>query len=151
VLASQARANRRLVPLLVAVPLVAMFAWWVPAAYNPTFYVLIPLFHSLQYLPFAAKVERGRTAVRYPEHRSRRRRLIIVAATIAVVGWFAFEVGPNLADSASGSSRRVGLAFFAAMIPVFINIHHYFIDHVIWRAGEPEVFVHLTAAPGPRA
>ena len=144
------RHNQAAPPLLMIVPVVAMFVWWVPAAFNPTFFVLIPMFHSLQYLPFAAKVERGRTAARHPGHRERTRRFAITAVAIVVVGWLVFEIGPELADSAVGSGNRLGLVFFAAMIPVVINIHHYFIDHVIWRSGEPEVFSHLLAAPAPR-
>jgi hypothetical protein len=105
----------------------------------------------LQYLPFAAKVERGRTAARHPERRALGRRLAVVAVVVGLAGWVAFEIGPNVADSLAGTSHRVGLLFFTAMIPVGINIHHYFIDHVIWRAGEPEVFTHLTAAPAPTA
>jgi hypothetical protein len=145
------RTNRRVPPLLMVVPVVAMFAWWIPATYNPTFFVLVPMVHSLQYLPFAAKVERGRTAARHPERRALGRRLAVVAVVVGLAGWVAFEIGPNVADSLAGTSHRVGLLFFTAMIPVGINIHHYFIDHVIWRAGEPEVFTHLTAAPAPTA
>ncbi len=149
VLISSAHTNARRPPLLMAVPIVAMFVWWIPAAYNPTFFVLIPMFHSLQYLPFASKVERGRTAARHPERRTLRRRLAITAVAIAIVGWVAFEIAPNALDTATHTSQHLGILFFAAMLPVLINVHHYFIDHVIWRRDEPEVFSHLTAAPAP--
>jgi hypothetical protein len=36
------------------------------------------------------------------------------------------------------------LAMFA--ITVFINIHHYFIDNVIWRGSNPEMRKHLFGA-----
>jgi hypothetical protein len=148
---SMARRNGQRPPLLFVVPVVAMFVWWIPAAYNPTFFVLVPMFHSLQYLPFAAKVEHGRAAARYPEKRSLRRRLVVTWLAIGAAGWLAFELLPNAADRMFRSDGRLGLAFFFAMIPALINIHHYFIDHVIWRPGEPEVFAHLTAAPAPGA
>jgi len=150
VFATSWRSNRTVPPLLVVTPIVAMFVWWIPAAFNPTFFVLIPMFHSLQYLPFAAGVERGRTAARHPERRALRRRLALTAGALVIGGWMVFEIGPDLLDSATGSAAHLGLLFFTAMIPVLINIHHYFIDHVIWRAGEPEVFTHLVAAPAPR-
>ncbi len=146
VLARLWRGSGRIPPLLMVVPLAAMFAWWIPATYNPTFFLLVPMFHSLQYLPFASKVERGRVRARVADRDRARRRLVLTAAAVAIAGWIAFEIGPNVADSLAHSDRRVGLAFFTAMIPALINIHHYFIDHVIWRAGEPEVFGHLTRA-----
>jgi hypothetical protein len=145
ILARLWRTNDRVPPALMVVPIAAMFAWWLPAAYNPTFFVLVPMFHSLQYLPFAAKVEHGRVAARVSGSHRVRRRLLLTGAAIAVAGWLAFEIGPNVADTAAGSSRSLGLLYFTAMIPVAINIHHYFIDHVIWRSDEPEVFSHLVA------
>jgi hypothetical protein len=143
------RRNAIAPPPLATMPVVAMFVWWIPAAFNPTFFVLVPMFHSLQYLPFATKVEQGRIAARHPARRSRTRRFAVTAVAVCGAAWLLFEIGPDLADSASHSSTKLGVFFFAAMVPVLVNIHHYFIDHVIWRRSEPEVFEYLTAAPAP--
>lgn len=148
-------------PAIVAGPLVAMYLWWVPAAWNPTFALLVPFFHSLQYLPFAVRVERNR-------HRASARvsnpakRTALVAGAAIVAGWLVFEGIPSTFDhvvgpvgapaptpvSGGGVVQSTGTyadlvptgVFVAAIVlTVFVNVHHYFIDHVAWRLRDPLV------------
>jgi hypothetical protein len=37
------------------------------------------------------------------------------------------------------------------MFYIFINIHHYFLDNVMWRRGNPDVQQHIFAPPNTAA
>ncbi|MEQ1898631.1 MAG: hypothetical protein ABL971_14725 [Vicinamibacterales bacterium] len=60
------------------------------------------------------------------------RATVLVVALVAA-GWLAFEIIPNSLDVqlATYGSWRMFFFFTAAML--FINIHDYFIDNVLWR------------------
>jgi hypothetical protein len=134
-LARAAWSNGCRPPALVVAPLVAMFVWWVPATYNPVFAILVPFFHSLQYLPFVARVEVSRHRRR--RARSATRQGVVVAAALMLTGWIAFELAPGAIDHANG--RDDGVLVALLVVTVFINVHHYFIDHVAWRLRDPAV------------
>ena len=60
----------------------------------------------------------------------------------AVLGAFAFFIIPGLLDMAI-DRREYGGAPFMLMFTVFLNIHHYFIDHAIWRGDNEDMRRHL--------
>jgi hypothetical protein len=126
------------------VPFAALCVWWLPITrQDEFFYVLAPLFHSLQYLAFVYKVEGTRL-------RGARNAALRTAATIAgivLAGWLAFEFLPNAADAGTGTFDAWGFAFFVTAAMLFINIHHYFIDNVIWRFNDPQVRSYLLGEP----
>jgi uncharacterized membrane protein YhdT len=124
----------------LVVPFVAMYVWWLPQTRQDEFYFLmIPLFHSLQYLAFAYKMEDSR--LRSVQHREARATLTIAGVVIA--GWLAFEFVPDTLDSRLGTHDAWGLSFFMIAAMLFINIHHYFIDNVVWRFKDPQVRAYL--------
>ena len=136
VLGRAAVANSCRPPLAVCAPIVAMFVWWVPVLANPTFVLLVPFFHSLQYLPFAGSVLRTRHA----DRRAAGRRTWPGWATVTVLivaGWATFEGLPGAADRRWPESG--GIAAYLLAATLFINVHHYVIDHVAWRLRDPEV------------
>jgi len=52
------RETKRWPSLNMLVPYVAMYLWWVPLFMQSEFYMyVVPVFHSLQYLPFVYKLE----------------------------------------------------------------------------------------------
>lgn len=122
-----------------ATAVIIMAIWYVPGLYNPTYFMLIPFFHSLQYLYFVFlfKTQEGRSM--YPEANSEHRAGFLmhtvgfyVLATL--LGALSMYWIPYLLDQ--NPALKTGLPnmqsyMFAALI--FINIHHYFIDHAIWR------------------
>ena len=121
-------------------PFVALYVWWVPQLRQEDFYfLLVPLFHSLQYLAFVYKMEDARLG-RVP-HREAWATAII--AGVVVGGWLAFEFVPNTIDTRLGTSDAFGMFFFFTAAMLFINIHHYFIDNVLWRFKDPEVRAYL--------
>jgi hypothetical protein len=136
------RATGRLPGANLLVPFVAIYVWWMPLTRQQEFYILLtPLFHSLQYLAVVRKLEdsRLREAPRYEL-----RATALVLAVIAA-GWLSFEFLPNTADNRLGTFGAWHMFFFFTAAMLFVNIHHYFIDNVVWRFKDPVVRKYLLA------
>ena len=58
-------------------------------------------------------------------------------------GWLAFEVVPGAIDGRLRTFDAWGVYFFLTAAMLFINIHHYFIDNVVWRFKDPRVRAYL--------
>ncbi|AUN97991.1 hypothetical protein C0V70_07690 [Bacteriovorax stolpii] len=85
----------------------------------------IPFFHSLQYLLFASKIE-GHHQMAFKSH-------LVQVFFLVLAGVLFFEMVPNYLDILFGTVTGLGTIFFYIAFPVFINIHHFFIDSCIWR------------------
>jgi hypothetical protein len=121
-------------------PFVALYIWWLPQTRQYEFYFLLtPLFHSLQYLAFVYKMED--TRLRGTPHREVRGTAIVIGVVLA--GWLAFEFVPNSVDNLLGTFNAWQMFFFFTAAMLFINIHHYFIDNVLWRFRDPHVKAYL--------
>jgi len=128
--------NRQLPTINMLVPFVAMYVWWMPFMRQHEFYFfLVPFFHSLQYLAVACKFEHARLrgSVHYE--------VKATAITMAVVlcGWCSFDLIPSTLDRWLGTFDTWHIFFFFTAAMLFINIHHYFIDNVLWRSRDPMV------------
>ena len=124
------------------VPFVAMYLWWIPFLRQHEFYfLLIPLFHSLQYLVVVGKLEHSR--LRESAHYEVRATAIVMVAILA--GWLSFDLVPSLLDTWLGTFDAWHIFFFFTAAMLFINIHHYFIDNALWRFRDPTVRRHLLA------
>jgi hypothetical protein len=134
------RNMRQLPSLNMLVPFVALYVWWLPQTRQFEFYFLLtPLFHSLQYLAFVYKLEDSRLrTLRYPEIRA-----TVLLACVVVAGWLVFEFLPNEIDTALGTFKSWQMFFFFTAAMLFINIHHYFIDNVLWRFRDENVQKYL--------
>jgi hypothetical protein len=136
--------HKRLPSLNMIVAYVAMYLWWVPLFIQTEYYMyVVPMFHSLQYLPFVYKIEQGRNRDLPSLAPEMRGTLTIVA--LVVTGFLFFELLPNTADAALHTKDRFSLWYFFIAAQVFINVHHYFIDNVLWRFKNPEVKKYLLA------
>jgi hypothetical protein len=126
----------------MVVPFVALYVWWLPITRQYEFYFLLtPFFHSLQYLAFVYKMEDTRLrGLRHPEIRG-----TVLAFAIVLAGWLAFEFVPNEVDTVLGTFNAWQMFFFFTAAMLFINIHHYFIDNVLWRFKDPEIRKYLLA------
>jgi hypothetical protein len=143
VLANYRQTGRLPGPNLV-VSFLAIYVWWLPLTRQPEFFFLLaPLFHSVQYLAFVYRVEAGHLAPASHQHL----RGAAFALGLVAAGWLAFEAMPSLADAAFDTMERLRLPFFLIAATLFINIHHYFIDNVIWRFSDPDVRRYLLGAP----
>ena len=62
----------------------------------------------------------------------------------SILGFAGFWLAPITIDALSGYDQAVfGATLFLFIGWTFINIHHYFIDNVIWRRENPETRQHL--------
>ena len=134
------KKHHRLPSLNFLVPAVALYAWWLPATRQFEFYFLLtPLFHSLQYLTFVYKMENTRLrGMRHPEVRG-----AVLVLGVVLAGWLAFELVPNEMDNALKTFEAWQMFFFFTAATLFINIHHYFLDNVLWRFKDPHVRQYL--------
>ena len=126
--------------LNMLVPFVALYVWWMPETRQFEFYFLLtPMFHSLQYLAFVYKMED--TRLRSQPHRELKATVLVTGIVLA--GWLVFEMVPNTLDTALGTFAAWNMFFFFTAAMLFINVHHYFIDNVLWRFKDPEVRANL--------
>ena len=128
--------DRRVVPWIVLLPAASQFIWF----YAPNvgeYAALVPFFHSMQYLLIAWSVqlsvglgERQKSpSVKYVVSESTRWAAIIVVAGVALF-WGLPRIGSHFGRS---------LQFSNAVLLSAIQIHHFFVDGVIWRLREPSV------------
>lgn len=133
---SNYRRHRRVPSLNLLIPWLAYLIWWIPCLRQNEFYLAaIPFFHSLQYLPFAYRIEAPRLA------RARRPEVLVSAglALLIFAGFCAFELVPGLLDHGFETTWYLKTWFFMISFAVFINIHHFFIDSAIWKLDQKEV------------
>lgn len=137
------KAGHRPSPTLV-IPFVAMLLWFAPCFRQPDFFAyVVPFFHSLQYLAFVYRVERARPSIR--ESAGRATALVL---GLALTGWLAFEAVPGNLDMGMDATNVFGFSFCLVAFNLFLNIHHYFIDNVLWRVREdPQVRQALFSDP----
>jgi hypothetical protein len=111
------------------VPLLAFYIWWIPLFPQAEFYLmLVPFFHSIQYLAFAYRVEKFELGkMNYSLMRFSLRTILLLFC-----GFLVFELLPGLLDAKLGPDLGIGI-FFTLAAMVFINIHHFFLDSVLWR------------------
>jgi hypothetical protein len=123
--------QRRLLPPIVLLPAITHFIWFVPGAGVKSFWIIIPFFHSLQYLLVALAMQlKLRTDAPGGEHSWRRIRFETVRWGFRniVGGLLLFMVLPLLF-----SWLPLPLLTTTAVIVAAVNIHHFFLDGVIWK------------------
>ena len=125
------------VPIRTWLPWAGTFSWYVMVDLNPASFFLLQFFHAFQYLMFPLRVELND----YAPKPNAFRHLIFYYVTLVSLGYLAFEWSSF--DSIPKQLIPAGTAMM-----MMINLHHYFIDAVIWKIREPEVrkslFGHLT-------
>ncbi len=118
------------------VPWVAFYIWWVPMSNLPEYYILmIPFFHSLQYLPFALRVENEKIKKdRWYNTQVSLRIMLLLAVSL-----LSFEFIPAILDKNLETNVYQSTWFFTSVFAIFLNIHHFFIDSVAWRLKDKEI------------
>jgi hypothetical protein len=142
--------------LPIGTPLVALlssiWAWSVYSSIDPLVVYVNPALHSVQYLYFVwlLKAPEARRREGPPDFEmSARSRLGLLAVTALGLGWLLFHGAPAALDDllVPRRSRYTDLGptpYFAALY-AFVNLHHYFMDHVIWRRENPRTKVLVEA------
>jgi hypothetical protein len=119
---------------------------------------IIPALHSVQYLYIVWLLKRNEArAAEGPPLFGKPAGVRLLALSVASIGlgWILFRGVPAFLEGMLVPSARPGAAaadlgptpYFAAIF-VFVNIHHYFMDNVIWRREHPETR-YLRAQPPP--
>ncbi|MEJ7732470.1 MAG: hypothetical protein WKG00_25105 [Polyangiaceae bacterium] len=142
--------------------LVTVWLWTVYSAADPLMRYLVPALHSVQYLYFVWLLRRNEArASEGPPLFGRPAAVQVgfLAASAVLLGWVVFRGGPSFLDDvlAVSSQRRLATMddlgptpYFAAVF-VFVNIHHYFMDTVIWRRDNPQTRHLLGGGPAPES
>ena len=140
------------IPLNSFVAFASIYAWYIPVVYHPSYFYMIPFFHSLQYLLFAFTYVKNRFHSKIPHSDpiNDRKRLVwgigIYVLGSLVLGAAFFEFIPKYLDqSVAYNKSAFGPELFMFIFIIFINIHHYFIDFAIWRRGNENVRRYLFA------
>ena len=134
--------SKRVLPLSSWVTLLSIHIWWIPMFVHQFFYGhVVAFFHSLQYLLIVYLFKKNQIKKQFKKMNSSM--LIYIMAFIVsmmLAGWIGFEGLPKLLDKTISYKREIfGSQVFVLMFTVFINIHHYFIDNVIWRKDNSEL------------
>jgi hypothetical protein len=140
--------------------LTSVYLWMMFVGINPLMVLIVPAFHSLQYLFVVwryqqnfecSKGDGARAADRQPFGRFFRDlasyRFAIFALIALTLGYFGFWGAPELLDRVVAYDKALfGASLFLFMFWIFINVHHYFIDNVIWKGTNPDVKKYLFEA-----
>ena len=145
------RRTGKLPPARALVAWIAIFVWYAVMARDPKAIFWIQIAHALQYLAFPIRVEinrssvsAGRSHVRFVCH------MALYGAGLLIASYLVAQVVPGTAMSAIANvfGEQPGRVA-PILILMFINIHHYFTDGVIWHISDPEVrnqlFAHVRA------
>ncbi len=139
------RVEGKTPPLNSMVSMLAIYVWFIPAAHHPVFFLMIPFFHSLQYLLFSVTMTVNRAKQRRAQGQSSTSlRLATYLLHTIVAGALLSTTVPWLMDShISYDTALYGTAVWAFAFTWFINVHHYLMDNQIWRADAPGVKQYL--------
>lgn len=123
---------------------VSLYAWLLVR--HPIVVIWVPLFHSLQYMAVVWRFQLNRSS-QHPGRLSSMLRNILFAVSAIALGYLGFWMLPHWLDRHIAYDRTLfGTELFLFLFWVFINIHHYFLDTVMWRKGNPDVQTHLFGA-----
>lgn len=135
--------------------LTTLYLWVIFVRINPLVLAVVPTFHSLQYLAVVWRYQlnagaRGAEASGpaaltrvLPVQLSN---FIFFIALGVFLGFLGFYGLPRSFDSVVSYDKHVfGPSLFLFAFYIFINIHHYFLDNVMWRRGNPDVQQYLFA------
>jgi hypothetical protein len=133
--------KRRAPPLMFLLPAVAQYVWFVPGANVPGYREFVPAFHSLQYLLIAwsMHLHERNAGERTAPSKIVARSAIWMAVNVAG-GALLFWCLPR-AVAASGSMTPV---VAAGVVGAGVQIHHFFVDGVIWKLKRRSVSSPLT-------
>ncbi|WP_292855851.1 hypothetical protein [Mesorhizobium sp.] len=134
----------------------SLYLWILIVRINPLWLLVVPALHSLQYLAvvwrYQSNVERDAPrAERAPRSRLlsvlgrgyRVRVLEFVSAGLLLGGVGFWLIPTVLTALIPYDEQALGSSLFFFIVLIFINVHHYFLDNVMWRRGNPEVSKYL--------
>jgi hypothetical protein len=127
--------------------LITVWLLTVYSSLDPLMVYVIPALHSVQYLYFVWLLKRNEAREREgpPSFgRPAALQVAILAASAIGLGWALFHGAPEFLDgmfalrNPNAAETALGATPYFAVLFAFVNIHHYFMDTVIWRRENPE-------------
>jgi hypothetical protein len=125
---------------------------WLTLLMDPIYAAVIPACHSLQYLVvvwrYQLNYENGVTvqieAGKAPYSQSRLFRFAVFLISGAVLGYLGFWAAPEFLDGHAAYDHALfGTSLFMFIFWIFINVHHYLLDNVMWRKGNRDTGQYL--------
>jgi uncharacterized membrane protein len=123
----------------------SLYLWVIAFFANPIFTLFVPAFHSLQYLLFVWRYQINKAASEHGTEpgastrvvRTRVTRFIVVGIVLGFIGFVGVPAALQL--GLAPDAAVWGPSVFMFMFAAGINLHHYFIDNVIWRRDNEDV------------
>ena len=134
--------NKRILPLIVILPAATQYLWFIQSVYKPSFQEFVPMLHSLQYIIIAWGIQ---LKEKLDSNKITPSRKFVVNETAR---WFAinfvggailFYMLPKV-----GALLNFPTLFSIAVVFAAIQIHHFFVDGVIWKLRNSTVAHPLT-------
>jgi hypothetical protein len=125
----------RIFPIAAAAPIAAQMLWYGPGSTLPSFYEFVPLFHSVQYLIIAWVFQLKEQSAE-PSY----------SPTPQNVAWETFKWGTGVVLGGvvlfwvlphAIAWRGYPLPLALACVNATIQVHHFFVDGVIWKIRDP--------------
>jgi hypothetical protein len=136
-------------PAMAVVSLATIYFWYLPSMYHKHFFYIIPFFHSLQYLFLVVAYKKQKYSSDIITNNDKTQRILFVknfwgfVILSLVTGFFFFDAIPNNLDQTIKYNGVFGTQLYLFAFIIFINIHHYFIDNVIWKKDNEKLKKHL--------
>ncbi len=151
-LAARWRSTKRLPVNGVVAYFVSLYVWLMFGAINPLWVLVVPALHSMQYMVvvwrFQTNYEKSQLATPDYKANSLARQifgsnhighLAIFAVGGIIVGFIGFWGLPAMLEVAMPYDQAIfGATLFMFVAWIFINVHHYFLDTVMWRRENPD-------------
>lgn len=136
---------------------VSLYLWQLFVTVNPLWGLVVPALHSLQYLAVVWRYQINYEKAQLGSDEYRKGSLVraifganpaghmaAFVLTGTVLGFFGFWLVPTIADQLLPYDRQaIAGALFLFVVWIFINIHHYLLDNVMWRRENPDTRAYL--------
>ncbi len=124
--------NRRPPPLMYVLPAVTQYVWFFVAGLQPAWVEFVPFFHGVQYLLIAwamqIRQDADRRAVAPTRSYVAVRTMRWYAINLAI-GAIPFYLAPRLVSYIV----KIDLIFVTAILFTAFQVHHSFVDGIIWK------------------
>jgi hypothetical protein len=143
------------VPLNGAVAyLVTLYLWMLFVRIDPIWLLVVPALHSLQYLVVVWRFQLNRQTPflngraltdSIPPRPVRMKWFVAQGIVLGLLGFYIIPFFLEVIVHPAASDVGASVFFFAFWI--FVNVHHYFIDNVMWRSENADVKRFLFSPP----
>jgi hypothetical protein len=126
---------------------ISIYFWLGLVWHDAAAFFVIPFFHSLQYMTVVWRYKKNEAATNHWGKRALAG-FALYAVVLGALGFWLIPAAVDIARTGVMPRMGAGVALGMACFWLFINVHHYLIDNVLWRQGNPKVKQYLfDAAP----